>query len=152
MHRWFGLFLVVTAAACSGGFPFDSSYDDDLSAEIAEGRREAEQYDQYREDLYDQYASEASTEIALFELEESFFSDDSESSSSGGQSGCPNGCIYHPPGCDVKGNISFDTDEKIYHVPGQDYYNETIIRPEYGERWFCTESEAKANGWRKAEV
>lgn len=72
--------------------------------------------------------------------------------SSSGQSGCPNGCTYHPPGCNIKGNISFNSDEKIYHVPGQEYYDETIIRPDYGERWFCTEAEAIANGWRKAEV
>jgi len=68
------------------------------------------------------------------------------------QIGCPNGCTSRPPGCDIKGNISINTGEKIYHVPGQEYYDETIIRPEYGERWFCTEGEATANGWRKAEV
>ena len=68
------------------------------------------------------------------------------------KTGCPNGCANPPTGCNIKGNISFNTDEKIYHVPGQEYYEETIIRPEYGERWFCTEAEAKANGWRKAEV
>lgn len=54
--------------------------------------------------------------------------------------------------CDIKGNISVNTGEKIYHVPGQRFYEETIIRPEYGERWFCTESEAKAAGWRKSKV
>jgi len=64
---------------------------------------------------------------------------------------CPSGCITPPPGCDIKGNISFNTGEKIYHVPGQEYYDETIIRPEYGERWFCTEYEAIANGWRKSK-
>jgi hypothetical protein len=25
-------------------------------------------------------------------------------------------------GCDIKGHISFNTGEKIYHVPGQEYY------------------------------
>jgi len=64
--------------------------------------------------------------------------------------GCPYGCTYHKTGCDIKGNISIDTGEKIYHVPGQEYYNETIIRTEHGERWFCTEQEARTNGWRKA--
>ena len=74
------------------------------------------------------------------------------SSSNSADDGCPNGCTDHPPGCDIKGNIAFETNEKIYHVPGQQYYNETKISPEYGERWFCTEDEATANGWRKAKV
>ncbi|WP_331375505.1 sunset domain-containing protein [Sinorhizobium chiapasense] len=52
--------------------------------------------------------------------------------------------------CDIKGNISIDSGERIFHVPGQKYYSETRIRPEYGERWFCSEEEAWAAGWRKA--
>ncbi|WP_086469658.1 hypothetical protein [Devosia lucknowensis] len=52
--------------------------------------------------------------------------------------------------CDIKGNISVNTGERIYHVPGQEFYAETTIRPEYGERWFCSEAEARAAGWRKA--
>lgn len=55
-------------------------------------------------------------------------------------------------GCAIKGNISINSREKIFHVPGQYYYDATIIRPEYGERWFCTEAEARAAGWRKAGV
>lgn len=51
----------------------------------------------------------------------------------------------------IKGNISINTGEKIYHVPGGQFYDATIIRPEYGERWFCTEEEAVAAGWRKSE-
>ena len=66
-------------------------------------------------------------------------------------SGCPNGCTTHKSGCDIKGNISYNTKEKIYHVPGQNFYNDTKISPEYGERWFCTEKEARDNGWRKAK-
>lgn len=53
--------------------------------------------------------------------------------------------------CVVKGNVSIDTGERIYHVPGQKYYDETIIRPEYGERWFCSETEARAAGWRRSK-
>lgn len=52
--------------------------------------------------------------------------------------------------CSIKGNISINTGERIYHVPGQKHYSETVITPRYGERWFCTESEARAAGWRKA--
>ncbi|MER9302916.1 hypothetical protein [Mesorhizobium sp. M0496] len=52
--------------------------------------------------------------------------------------------------CEIKGNISINTGERIYHVPGQEHYSETKISPQYGERWFCSESEARAAGWRKA--
>ncbi len=65
-------------------------------------------------------------------------------------SGCPDGCIAHPLGCDIKGNIAFDTGEKIYHLRGQRFYESTSIDTAYGERWFCTEAEAIANGWRKS--
>jgi hypothetical protein len=50
----------------------------------------------------------------------------------------------------VKGNISFETGERIYHVPGQKFYDETYINPRKGERWFCSEEEARAAGWRKS--
>lgn len=53
--------------------------------------------------------------------------------------------------CLIKGNISLRSGERIYHVPGQEYYEETIIREEYGERWFCSEEEAQAAGWRKSK-
>ncbi|MEI9416544.1 thermonuclease family protein [Mesorhizobium sp. Cs1321R2N1] len=52
--------------------------------------------------------------------------------------------------CIIKGNISINTGEHIYHVPGQEHYWETKISPQYGERWFCSEAEAQAAGWRKA--
>ncbi|KJS10056.1 MAG: hypothetical protein VR78_14960 [Hoeflea sp. BRH_c9] len=52
--------------------------------------------------------------------------------------------------CVIKGNISINTGERIYHVPGQEYYDPTRISPEYGERWFCSEADARAAGWRKA--
>lgn len=52
--------------------------------------------------------------------------------------------------CKIKGNISFSTSEKIYHMPGQEFYDETSIDTSYGEKWFCSESEAISAGWRKA--
>jgi endonuclease YncB( thermonuclease family) len=54
-----------------------------------------------------------------------------------------------PANCDIKGNISAKG-ERIYHVPGQKYYERTIITEGKGERWFCTEADAQAAGWRKA--
>lgn len=52
--------------------------------------------------------------------------------------------------CNIKGNVSINSGERIYHVPGQRDYASTVIRPEYGERWFCTEHQARAAGWRRA--
>lgn len=57
---------------------------------------------------------------------------------------------HAPSDCVIKGNISINTGKRIYHVPGQKYYQQTKISPEYGERWFCTEAEAQAAGWRRA--
>jgi hypothetical protein len=53
-------------------------------------------------------------------------------------------------GCVVKGNVSIDTNRKIYHIPGMEDYDSTTIDSTRGEKWFCTESEAITNGWRKA--
>lgn len=50
--------------------------------------------------------------------------------------------------CVIKGNISGE--RRIYHLPGQRHYAETQITPSKGERWFCSEAEARAAGWRKA--
>lgn len=55
-------------------------------------------------------------------------------------------------GCNIKGNVSIASGERIYHVPGQRYYAATVIRPEYGERWFCSEAEARSAGWRRSGV
>ena len=55
-----------------------------------------------------------------------------------------------PEACLIKGNVSYDTGERIYHVPGQEYYDETAVNENYGERWFCTEDEAIVAGWRKS--
>ncbi|WP_287204057.1 thermonuclease family protein [Mesorhizobium sp.] len=52
-------------------------------------------------------------------------------------------------GCSIKGNISAKG-ERIYHVPEQKYYSQTRISQVSGERWFCSEAEAQAAGWRKA--
>lgn len=51
--------------------------------------------------------------------------------------------------CLIKGNIN-SKGVKIYHMPGQQYYDETVITESKGERWFCTEQEAISAGWRKA--
>jgi len=53
--------------------------------------------------------------------------------------------------CFIKGNINSKS-EKIYHLPEQRYYAQTVIDPAKGERMFCTEEEAIAAGWRKSRV
>jgi len=52
--------------------------------------------------------------------------------------------------CRIKGNISSRGD-RIYHVPGGQYYSRTRINTSKGERWFCTEAEARAAGWRRSK-
>jgi len=51
--------------------------------------------------------------------------------------------------CKIKGNIT-TSGEKIYHLPGCGSYTKTQIDENRGERWFCSEEEAQASGWRKA--
>lgn len=51
----------------------------------------------------------------------------------------------------IKGNISADG-EKIYHMPGDKYYDVTVIDTSKGERWFSSPEEAEAAGWRRAYV
>ena len=51
--------------------------------------------------------------------------------------------------CNIKGNIS-NTGERIYHVPGGAFYAATVVNPRAGERWFCSEDEARAAGWRRS--
>ena len=51
--------------------------------------------------------------------------------------------------CRIKGNISW-SGERIYHLPGGEFYNVTRINAARGERWFCTEAEARAAGWRRS--
>jgi endonuclease YncB( thermonuclease family) len=48
--------------------------------------------------------------------------------------------------CAIKGNIN--DGQRIYHVPGSSSYDDTEIDEDRGERWFCSEAEARAAGWR----
>jgi len=59
---------------------------------------------------------------------------------SGGTEGAPEGCL-------IKGNINSKGD-RIYHVPGSRSYGPTKINEARGERWFCSEEEARQAGWR----
>ena len=54
------------------------------------------------------------------------------------------------PGCKVKGNISYNEGKRIYHLPGMEDYETTVIDPRRGEKWFCSETDAQNSGWSKA--
>ncbi len=50
--------------------------------------------------------------------------------------------------CAIKGNVN-RAGERIYHLPGQRHYDDVRMNhPD--KRWFCSEAEARAAGWRPA--
>lgn len=53
------------------------------------------------------------------------------------------------PACRIKGNIGA-SNQRIAHAPGQQDYEAVRIDTARGERWFCTDAEARAAGWRPA--
>jgi hypothetical protein len=53
------------------------------------------------------------------------------------------------PECVIKGNVD-RKGERIYHLPSQLNYAPINMAKGVGERWFCTEAEARAAGWRRA--
>jgi phosphatidylserine/phosphatidylglycerophosphate/cardiolipin synthase-like enzyme len=60
----------------------------------------------------------------------------------------PNGQAASSSSCVIKGNVNAKG-ERIYHLPGsRDYARVAMNGPD--ERWFCSEPEAKAAGWRPA--
>lgn len=64
---------------------------------------------------------------------------------------CADGCATPPDAsCAIKGNVN-SQGERIYHVPGGQSYSRTDIKPEEGDRWFCTSAEAQSAGFRASE-
>jgi endonuclease YncB( thermonuclease family) len=57
-----------------------------------------------------------------------------------------------PKGCAIKGNVT--SNGLIYHMPWSPWYDKvrmgTSAVPDGGKRWFCSEAEAQAAGWRAA--
>ncbi len=64
--------------------------------------------------------------------------------------GCGQGCAYHKPGCDIKGEIYPEWNDKVYFLPTSKSYGAVNMDDQYTHRWFCTENEATANGWKKS--
>lgn len=55
-----------------------------------------------------------------------------------------------PQGCPIKGQIT--RNDRVYVVPWSAGYTRARVRTDRGERWFCTEAEAQAAGWRPASA
>ena len=53
-----------------------------------------------------------------------------------------------PAGCAIKGIVT--RNGRIYHMPWSPFYDRVAIDGARGERWFCSEQEALAAGWRPA--
>lgn len=59
------------------------------------------------------------------------------------------------PRCSIKGNIDDNAasdKNKRYYTPDCAQYNFTVVEEDMGEGWFCSESEAQAAGFRKADT
>ncbi len=52
-----------------------------------------------------------------------------------------------PQGCPIKGQVS--RNDRVYVVPWQASYTRVRVRQDKGERWFCTEAEAQAAGFKR---
>jgi endonuclease YncB( thermonuclease family) len=53
-----------------------------------------------------------------------------------------------PAGCEIKGNVT--RFGRIYHTPSSPWYARIVVDEAKGRRWFCSEGEAIAAGWRPA--
>lgn len=56
-----------------------------------------------------------------------------------------------PAGCEIKGNVATGG-RRLYHLPGNPAYAATRIDPARGEAYFCSETEARAAGFRPART
>jgi endonuclease YncB( thermonuclease family) len=54
-----------------------------------------------------------------------------------------------PDGCPIKGQVADDA--RTYLVPWSSNYEKAKVRQGRGERWFCSEDEARAAGWKPVE-
>jgi endonuclease YncB( thermonuclease family) len=55
-----------------------------------------------------------------------------------------------PDGCPIKGVVAADV--RTFLVPGTAAYEKAKVRAAKGERWFCTEAEARAAGFKPADL
>ena len=57
------------------------------------------------------------------------------------------GLMPPDPDCAIKGSVSF-TGKRVYVMPRDRDYRITFIDQNDGERWFCSEEEAREAGWK----
>jgi endonuclease YncB( thermonuclease family) len=51
-----------------------------------------------------------------------------------------------PDGCPIKGHVG--EEGRVYVLPWSSTYDSVKVRANKGERWFCSEQEARAAGWK----
>lgn len=56
------------------------------------------------------------------------------------------------PKCNIKANIDKSTKTRLYYLPGCVQYKTTIVEKDLGEDWFCSEAEAQAAGFTRADT
>jgi hypothetical protein len=54
-------------------------------------------------------------------------------------------------GFSIRGNINSEG-VRTYHTPASPRYEQTTVNKSRGQRWFCSEAEARAAGWRISAV
>ena len=52
--------------------------------------------------------------------------------------------------CKIKGTTNREG-EKVYHLPSAQFYPLVDMKKSRGDRWFCTEQDAKNAGWRASQ-
>lgn len=55
--------------------------------------------------------------------------------------------LEDPSPCVIKGEVTI-TNQRIFHPPSSPYYDQIAISTRRGERWFCTEEDARQAGWQ----
>ncbi len=55
-----------------------------------------------------------------------------------------------PESCPIKGRVTSRGKAKLYIMPWMNGYESISIRTSRGERWFCSEEDARQAGWRPA--
>lgn len=54
-------------------------------------------------------------------------------------------------GCVIKGNVRRDRGTRIYHLPECFNWEKIVVNEKEGDRWFCSEEEAKSAGFVKSK-
>jgi endonuclease YncB( thermonuclease family) len=61
--------------------------------------------------------------------------------------GCTQGTNPKDKKCNIKGNMRSGYKDRFYRYPGCGQYETTLVQLHLGDRWFCSEKEAKAAGF-----